>query len=357
MNGALRVKVALAVGAAVTVTLQLVTGWAIHTDRVPLRDPLYLDKFAALRARPAFNPDTPAEQKPLTVVFVGSSRTLVAVDAGAVGPALSARIGRPVEAFNFGTAGAGPVTCAVYLRRLLADGVKPDAVVIEVLPALLAAQVHPPEARWLPVIRLRPEELPVVRGYGFPAPTPSAHGCRGWLLPWHEYRMPLVDRYAGPLSLMPFPMGAKKHSDEHGFERWREVSPTDRAKMLERVRRQYAEYLDGYAPGGCGVAAVRDALEACRAANVKSALLLAPESSEFRGWYPEPGRSRVAPILAELASEVGGASIFDTRDWLADELLGDGHHLTGTGADAFTARLTRDALAPWLASSGAGGSP
>ena len=351
------VAVALAVGVAVTVAVQLVTGWAIHTDRVPLRDPLYLDKLARLRARPAFRPGTPAEQKPLTVVFVGSSRTLAGVDAGAVGPALSTRLGRPVEAFNFGTAGAGPVTCAVYLRRLLADGVKPDAVVIEVLPPLLAAQVDPPEARWLPVIRLRPDELPVVRGYGFPAPTPAAHGYRGWLLPWHEYRMPLVDRYAGPLSLMPFPMGARQKNDGHGFERWRETVPaTDRLKMLERAKRQYAEYLDGYEPGGCGAAAVRDTLDACRAANVKAALLLAPESSEFRDWYPEPGRSRVVPLLAGLAREAGGAPLFDARDWLADELLGDGHHLTGTGADAFTARLTRDALAPWLAS-GPGGAP
>jgi len=53
----------------------------------------------------------------------------------------------------------------------------------------------------------------------------------------------------------------------------------------------------------------------------------------------------------------GGPPLFDAREWLADELLGDGHHLTGTGADAFTARLTRDALAPWLAAPAPGGAP
>lgn len=348
----------LAVGLAVVVAAQLLTGWAIHTDRVPLRDPLYLDKLEALRGLPGFNPDAPVTQKPLTVVFVGSSRTLVAVDAGAVGPALSTQFGKPVEAFNFGTAGAGPVTCAVYLRRLLADGVKPDAVVIEVLPALLAAQVEAPEARWFPVIRLRPEEIPVVRGYGFPAQPPAAHGYRGWLVPWHEYRMPLVGRYAGALSLTPFPMAARKNHDAHGFERWHLTGkPLDRAKMLGRTRREYAAYLDGYAPGGCGVAAVRDALEACRGANVKAALLLAPESSEFRAWYTEPGKSRIVPLLTELAREAGGAVLIDAREWVADELLVDGHHLTGEGVDAFTARLTCEALGPWLAPSGPGGAP
>jgi hypothetical protein len=348
-----RVVVALAVGATLVAAVQLVTAWAIHTDRAPLRDPLYLDKLSALRKRPAFAPES-AGPKPFALLFVGSSRTLVAVDAGAVGPDLSGRVGHPVEAFNFGTAGAGPVTCAVYLRRLLADGVRPDAVVIEVLPPLLAAQINPPEARWLPSIRLRPDELPLVRRYGFPAERPAAHGCRGWLLPLHEYRMPLIDRYAAPMSLMPFPMGARQVADAYGFDRWREVTPEDRAKMLERTQRQYSEYLDGFEPGGCGVAAVRDALEACREANIPAALLLAPESSEFRGLYPEPGRSRLVPVLNELTRGTG-AELFDTRDWVADELLGDGHHLTGTGARVFTARLTRDALAPWLAMLGAKG--
>lgn len=343
-----RVVVALAVGAATVVVVQLLTGWAIRTDRVPARDPLYLDKLADLRARPAFVTD-----EPLTVLFVGSSRTLVAVDAGTVGPELSARLGQPVEAFNFGTAGAGPVTCAVYLRRLLADGVKPDAVVIEVLPALLASQVPPPEAKWLPVVRLRPDELPLVRGYGFPAETPAAHGPRGWLLPLHEYRMPLVDRYATTLSLLPFPSGKRQKHDGYGFERWRDgITSEDRAKMLERTKRQYGEYLDGFEPGGCGIAALRDSLTACRAAGVKVALMLAPESSEFRDWYAEPGRSRLLPLLSELARE-HDAKLFDGRAWLSDDHIGDGHHVTGSGADAFTARLTRDALAPWLA----GGAP
>jgi hypothetical protein len=339
-----RAAVALAVCAAAAVAAQLLTAWAIHTDRVPARDPLYLDKLADLRARPAG-----ARQ----LLFVGSSRTLVAVDARATGELLSHELGRPVEAFNFGTAGAGPVTCAVYLRRLLADGAKPDAVVIEVLPALLASQCPPPESKWLPSIRLRPNELPLVRGYGFPAETPAAHGVRGWLLPLHEYRMPLVDRYASPLSLLPFPSGKRQKHDECGFERWRgDITPEDRAKMLARTQRQYSEWLDDYSPGGCGVAAVRDALSACRAAGVRAALLLCPESSEFRGWYAEPGRSRLLPLLSELARE-GGAVLFDGREWLSNDLIGDGHHATAAGADAFTARLTRDALSPWLA----GGAP
>src|SRR5207237_594435 len=110
-------------------------------------------------------------------------------------------LARPVEAFNFAHAGAGPVTNAVYLRRLLADGVQPDVVVIEVHPALLAAREQAPEASWFANIRLRPEELPLVRRLGVPADAPAAHGCRGWLLPCYEYRVPIIDRYATQLTV------------------------------------------------------------------------------------------------------------------------------------------------------------
>ena len=38
--------------------------------------------------------------------------------------------------------------------------------------------------------------------------------------------------------------------------------------------------------------------------------------------------------LAELARE-HGAAVFDGRGWLSDDHIGDGHHATAAGADAF----------------------
>jgi hypothetical protein len=339
----------------VALTAQFAMGWAIRTDRVPLRDPLYQEKLALLRESRVFEPGGPAHRAQ-TVLFLGSSRTLGAIDAGAVGPELSRRLGRRVAAFNFGVHGAGPLTSALYLRRLFAEGVRPDAVVIEVHPAFLAAQTpEPPEARWLAPIRLRPEEVPLARRLGLPATESSAHGWRGRLLPWYEYRAPMIDRYAPPLSAQPFPLGPGRLGNASGFLRGPGASPRARAELLAATHKQYADFFPGYAPGGYGLAALRDSLETCRAARTPAALVLTPESSGFRGWYPEPGRSRIAPLLNELASEFG-CVLFDTRDWLTDELVPDGHHLTGPGADAFTARLTRDSLAPWLAS-GEGGVP
>jgi len=349
-----RAAITLAVGVVVMLAIQLPLGWAIHSDRIPLRDPLYLDKFTTLRAHPGFAPTNSG--RALKVVFIGSSRTLNAIDAGAVGTMLTQRLARPVESFNFAVHGAGPVTNTVYLRRLLADGVKPDAVVIEVHPVFLTTQFPPPEVLWLSALRLRTEELPLVRQLGFPAATPGAHGCRGWLLPGYEYRTPMIERYANRLALHPYPLGSLPLGNEHGFLRCREVSAAERKKILELSRRQYVHYLPDYWPGGCGVAAVRDSLETCRTAGIRAALVLTPESTEFRNWYPEPGRSRIVPVLGELTREFG-VPLIDSREWLADELIGDGHHLIGTGADLYTARLTRQVLVPWLSGRESGGAP
>lgn len=345
--------VALGVALAAMAAAQFATAWAIHTDRLPVRDPLYTDRFAALGAHPGFAPGA----KPQRLLFIGSSRTLNSVNAGAAEAALASKLGRPVASFNFGCPGAGPITNAIYLRRLLADGVKPDAAVIEVHPLLLAAQTPmPPESSWFSPARLRPDEFPLIHGFGFPILRSGAHDCRRWLLPLHEYRLALVDRYARQITTLPVPMGLPQSCDAHGFFRNREVPPDERPKMLDRARRQYGLLLTDFRPGGCEVAALRDLLETCRSARIRTSLLLTPESSEFRSWYPEPGRAQILPLLAGLSREFG-CPLVDGREWVPDELIADGHHLTGSGADAFTERLTREHLAPWLASPGTGGAP
>jgi hypothetical protein len=339
----------------VALAVQLATACAIRTDLLPLCDPPYADKLAGLRAHPGFAP-AESEGRPITLLFVGSSRTHNGIDAGAAEELLSDRPGRPVAAFNFGCPAAGPVTCAVYLRRLLADGARPDAAVIEVHPLLLAAQTEvPPESRWLTPVRLRPEEVPLVRKFGLPVEA-GAHDLRSWLVPVYEYRTPMLDRYAKTLSLAQGVVGGLPGDDDRGGMRLREVPADERPKLLARTRREYAECLDDYRPGGWGVAALRDTLETCRAAGIRPAILLTPESSEFRSWYPEPGRSELVSLLAGLSHEFG-CPLIDAREWLPDEWIGDGHHLTGSGADAFTERLASEALARWLAAAVTGDAP
>jgi hypothetical protein len=340
-----RAATRLAVGVAAFLAVQLATDQAIRQEWVPLRDPVYFDKLALLRTHPAFLAP-PSPDKPTTVLCVGSSRTLNAIDAAALGSDLTTRLGRRVEAFNFGVAGAGPVTAAVYLRRLLAAGATPDVVLVEVHPVFLAGQwPDPPEGRWLQPHRLRPDEFAVVRGMGFAAGPTPAHGPRGRVAAWFEHRGVLIDRYA-PGLLLGGKLNAGHEPDRFGFARKRELSPAEAGPLHALTRGQYAAYLDGYRPTGPGVAAIAHTLDQCRAAGVRAALVLTPESSAFRGWYDPAGLGDLEATLVGFSRRYG-VPVFDGRTWLPDELVGDGHHPTGAGADDYTARLA-PTVASWL---------
>lgn len=342
--------VAVTLGFALALGAQAGIGAAVRSDSGALTDPLYHDKLALLRAHPCGAPEA---GRPFSLLFLGSSRTYDAVNAGAAGEALARDRGKPVSAFDFAHSGAGPITTALYLRRLLQEGIRPDAVVIEVHPCFLAERSPPFEARWLSPIRLRPDELKRARDLGLPVEA----GAGGWRREWlagHEYRVHLLERYAPAFSPLQYRLAVGSETDPHGFVRVPELPEHQRAKLRAWTHKQYAPCWPGYRPGGSAVGALRDALGTCRANGIRAALLITPESTEFRDWYAEPGRARIAPVVGELASEFG-APFVDAREWLPDDLTADGHHLTGSGADAFTAKLVRDALAPWLRAPAAGG--
>ena len=83
--------------------------------------------------------------------------------------------------------------------------------------------------------------------------------------------------------------------------------------------------------------AVRDTLAVCREHGIRAVVLLTPESSEHRGWYGPDGYAAVGRFAHSL-----GVPVIDARDWLPDALIADGHHLTPSGASAFTDRLARE---------------
>ncbi|MFO0802780.1 MAG: DUF1574 family protein [Gemmataceae bacterium] len=342
----LRAVISLAVGCALFFAVQFGLGWAVHTEHNPLRDPIYFDKLALLKKHPAFF--APPGGRSSTVLFLGSSRTLNAVNARAASVQFTDAFGEPVEAFNFGQAGAGPITNAVYLRRLVKEGVKPDFAVIEIHPTFLAGQrPDPPETKWLLPIRLRPDELPVVRAMGFPAAEPAVHGPRGFLAPLYEYRFLTLDRYAPWFLMSNQRLNGGHECDDFGFTRLQEqVNPADKPALLAIAKGQYASYFDGYRPNGCGVNGLRDTIEVCQANGIRPALAMMPESPTWLAWYDAEGLKELKRLADRLGEEYG-VPVFDGRTWVPDELTVDGHHVAGPGADMFTKRIVSD-VSKWM---------
>src|SRR5207237_388340 len=129
-----------------------------------VRDPGYSDKEIRLARQEALNPEGPR------VVMLGTSRTAAAFHAGRVRD----QLGRGVV-FNFGIPASGPITHIIYLKRLLADGHRPDLLLLEVLPPTLAdtpgglgIPAGPLEGRFFFGDRLLHHEIEDVIRYGFP---------------------------------------------------------------------------------------------------------------------------------------------------------------------------------------------
>lgn len=307
-------------------------------------DPVYADKEIRLgrveRAAPA---------GAARVVLLGTSRTGQGFAAGRAG-ACAADAGVSVEAFNFGIPGAGPITHLVYLKRLLAAGHRPDLLVVEVLPPLLAdAPGGPIEGRLLAGDLLTRDEIEIVAQYGVPTERLRRQWRGATVLPAHGHRFKLLGR------LFPdaLPVGLRcdwgRPPDPHG---WGPafadgISADERARGTARAADEYRGMLSHELPAGPAAAALRDLLALCRAERVPAALVLFPEATAFRSLYPSEVEPRLTRFLSGLSAEFG-CPVTDARAWMADEDFSDGHHLVRSAAERFSDRFAREALAPPL---------
>src|SRR5437879_6547471 len=105
-----------------------------------LRDPYYTYKVARLRQRLGHAGPAAADRpRPTVVVLVGSSRAADGLRGALAEADLGRALGRPVVLFNLGIPGDNPVNELLNLERLLADGVRPDLLLVEVVPYMLSA--------------------------------------------------------------------------------------------------------------------------------------------------------------------------------------------------------------------------
>jgi hypothetical protein len=332
-----RAAVTLAVSAFLFALMSVLLAAAVEAEWVGLRDPLYADKAGLLkRCWAGCAPDT------VKVLALGSSRTTYGLNGREASARLGAEIGRPAVVFNFGVPAAGSVTQWLYLRRLLADGVWPDLVLVEVLPPFLAGQcLRPAEADWLTDNRLRPSERKLAARYGILAAT---HNPRKWanrLAPWFAYRYAVLNEVApgwlpGTLRL-DRSRGAGLNDCGDTSQEGTQLPEAVRLGNVEQTRRQFADAFAGYCPGGLAAAALHDFLADCRGRDLPVVMVVPPESGAFRGWYDAAALDR---FLATL-----GTPCIDARLWVPDEFFVDGHHLTRLGAELYSDRLARE-LAP-----------
>jgi hypothetical protein len=335
----------LAIGFAALAVLNLALGVA-GEESLYIRDPGYSDKEIRLARQEAANPTGPG------IVMLGTSRTAAAFAAGRVRDKLGSGV-----VFNFGIPASGPITHSVYLKRLLADGHKPDLLLLEVLPPTLVdlpagptTPAGPLEGRFLYGDRLTHGELDRVIDYGFPAEDVRRRWRQSVYEPWYALRFPIVGR-AFP-SALPWHVRFdwSRGCDEFGWGApfQESVTPTEFATGFKQAHGEYADILAMLEPTGGGARALVDTVDLCRERGIAVRLVLMPESSHFRAMYPPEAERKVYEFLDRVCRE-HGCTLVNARHWLPDDAFWDGHHMVKPGAVLFTDMLAKDSIEPFVA--------
>ena len=314
-----------------------------------LRDPRY-----ACRAEKLIGRTAGVEPRPLSIVMLGSSR----VRDGFVASELESRLSRecrrdwrrPLVVYNFGIPGAGPVANLLHVERLIASGVKPDLLIVEIAPMLLGGKGgRPQESGYFTADRLWRTELDLVERYGLPAADLRSTWRQDWLAPCHAHRYAIVSRLLPAMLPIGLRLDGDRLVDGSGWQRHndRPLSADDRRRGLEIAWNDFGAGLATFEMCEAACRADRDLLARCRQARIPAALVRMPEGKTFQGWYPPALERQIRSHLESLSAEFD-VPLIDARDWIAEDGFIDGHHLHYLGAVQFSERFGREFLAPLL---------
>jgi hypothetical protein len=340
-RGSRKARAALVWGLLLAVAVQVAGGFLTERWQPELRDPEFGYRLARLNYVRATEPDRPL------LVLLGSSRSEFGFRPGVLPPYRLANDTTPLV-FNFGLSGTGPVREYLTLRRLLAHGVRPTWVVIEVLPPLLHQFGTVREEFMHDISHMSLDDLSVLKEF-LVSPKQTRQALLPHLVcPWYSRRFSIVTRYAP--NWIPTAWrhdGWWTQEDNHGWIPLPQnsVTPEDRFHRLVAAHNDYRPALTDYEVSPVADRALRQLLSLCRLHGIRAALLLMPESSEFRAFYDQRACTCLAGYLDRLSHDYE-VPLVDARQWLPDDAFLDGHHLFRRTAATFTERLGRELLQP-----------
>jgi hypothetical protein len=330
-----RARTALMCGALLFTLSQIGLAIAIEFWLPQFRDPEFGRRVNLLLPRLASN-----SPKPLTVVMLGSSRTMQGFNSTLLEKKLTSALGRPVVAFNFGITGAGPFRELLTLKRLLARGIHPDLLLIEILPPLLGDDLGGKEPARVVPHQLWLRELRTLAQYRVPPDELHRAWWRAWPVPCYTHRLTFLSQlypesipYASRIDwILKF--------DQSGWIEPRRKTPSSesRSSETERARQEYEAALRTFQLGDTPCRELKDLLRLCRRKKIRAALVVMPEGPTFRSWYSSQGWTQIEDYLKELERKYG-FPVVNAREWILEEDFVDSHHPLPAGANLFSSRL------------------
>jgi hypothetical protein len=310
-----------------------------------MQDPEYGSKITHLaqhvRERPNAHP---------LIVILGSSHTAMGIRPGDLFHSWSGPEEPPLV-HNLSLNGGGPVKNILCLKRLGVWGIRPDYVLIEAYPLMLQTEGNDAKRkdRLIDVRFIQLTDMPILVRYYY---QPRAL-CREWgmmqVFPWTSYRGYML-RDLAPSWIPREKRIEGQNLDEWGWE-WVDghinVDAKTYARRVSEAQAAYNISFKAWEIGSVADRAWRELLENCRRKNIIPILLRMPEAGQLRAAYPPPVSAQVKAYYQSLCEEFG-ATLVDANDWVGDRGFSDGHHLTPTGAQAFTALLEQRVLEPLI---------
>jgi hypothetical protein len=340
---------ALAWGVLFLIAGQVALAWVVRRVRPEARDPEFGTLLTALRLQRAQAP-----RRPLVVVL-GSSRTATSIRPTALPSGLGPGGTEPLV-FNMSLIGGGPIRELQTYRRLRAEGIRPDWLVVEVWPPYLLRDSRVAEEPYFLARDVQWAEWPVLALD--PADRRAARRklLEGLLVPGFAHRAGLLQWYAPAL-------GEGEQLVEPGWQDYGQRSTE--AGWLPNPNRPFTPqeiplcrlwYLCHVAPvlfdfhvSPIKDRNLRELLGECAGDGTRVVLLWSPEHSGLRACYPAETSARIGAYLRQLAAEYGVA-VVDTRTWMADTDFAEFTHLLPRTAAPYTERLGREVLGPLLGS-------
>ena len=264
-----------------------------------IRDPEFGVRLVRLQALQQAHPNRPL------VVMIGTSRTQNGIAPYEMG--FADEPGAPLV-FNFGVSRAIPVALRLNLQRLHDADIRPNAVLIELLPATLSVKGPVDDQYRDQAAQLTTSDLRWLEPYVADRAALNLRWVAARLNPWPKHE--LVIKSHLPHVLYPNEnritnMWTKM--DQRGFFPY----PYEKTSDEFRERRRASEE-KGYKAGlhdlnvsELSEQAVRGIVADCRLRGIEVAFYTMPESPSFRSWYSPESRARLAAFKAILRDELG----------------------------------------------------
>lgn len=280
------------------------------------------------------------------VLIMGSSR----VEDGVRPGLLASTLDKPKTPliFNFGYSGSDLFREYICLRRLLADGVKPQRVGIEFNGATLyhTLPLNIDDPRYF--MRARRDEVDIFSSF-VPQPGPlKKEWLRSRLDPTYKNGM-VVPGQARMVRLIPLPF-VWKFGESRPYDAWGWYSgvvgiPSDEefSKRLEFTRKQLLDSIEEPKITASNDRSLRLMLDLCKKNGIDAFLLRMPESKEYQAFYPPGANQEMDEYLHAVCKEYN-VPLIDARSWIDRKGFSDGHHLNYLGSEEFTKRLGQELL-------------